>query len=205
MLKRKTKNTKRIIKRENAGALECGNKKNGKFNILLRAVMMLALLITFTGISITGVDFIISRKDAIKGESAEKVNEIFEYTGDYQTFTAPYTGYYNLEVWGAEGGGSRLSGNTASGIGGKGGYSSGVVRLQAGEKLYIYIGGQGGSNDNGIATGGYNGGGSGYGSGNSEPGNGGGGATDIRINGTTLYNRLIVAGGGGRRWRRYRR
>ena len=41
-------------------------------------------------------------------------------------------------------------------------------------------------------TAGYNGGGAGVSS-----GRGGGGATDIRVNGNTLYDRIIVAGGGG--------
>lgn len=43
-----------------------------------------------------------------------------------------------------------------------------------------------------MADGGYNGGGNA-----SYRGGTGGGATDIRINGTTLYDRVIVAGGGG--------
>jgi hypothetical protein len=46
--------------------------------------------------------------------------------------------------------------------------------------------------------GGYNGGGSGYGAGSSNvAGTGGGGASDIRIGGLSLYKRVIVAGGGG--------
>lgn len=126
----------------------------------------------------------------------------FPYTGGQQTYTVPENGYYKLEVWGAEGGGSRLSGNTNSGLGGKGGYATGTVYLTAGTKLNIYVGGQGKSSTSGTAAGGYNGGGAGYASSESEPGNGGGGATDIRISGTTLYYRAIVAGGGGRRWRR---
>lgn len=104
---------------------------------------------------------------------------------------------YKLEVWGAEGGGSRLSGNGSSGYGGAGGYASGIISLNAGDVINIYVGGHGGSAISGLATGGWNGGGSGYASGSSEPGNGGGGATDIRINGTDLYNRVIAAGGGG--------
>lgn len=44
-------------------------------------------------------------------------------------------------------------------------------------------------------TGGYNGGGTNIGSGTNC--NGGGGATDIRIGEDSLYNRILVAGGGG--------
>ena len=114
----------------------------------------------------------------------------FEYTGDVQTFTAPYTGKYSLEVWGASGGDSDTSVST----GGKGGYTYGEILLNQNDVLKVYVGGKGLNGKYGtIQTGGYNGGGnSGYYYGGS-----GGGATDIRITGDTLYNRIIVAGGGG--------
>lgn len=114
------------------------------------------------------------------------------YTGSVQTYTAPHTGEYLLEVWGAQGGNlietgySPYSGSTY-GVGGKGGYSKGKVTLNEGETLYIYVGGKG----NGT-SGGWNGGGAGR-----NAGAGGGGATDIRKGGTTLDKRIIVAGGGG--------
>ena len=102
-----------------------------------------------------------------------------------------------LQVWGAEGGGQRISGNTAAGYGGHGGYSVGIMPIMGGETLHVYVGGVGGYANAGLAAGGFNGGGSTYGSSDSEPAGGGGGATDIRLNGTTLYDRIIVAGGGG--------
>lgn len=121
----------------------------------------------------------------------------FEYQGYYTIATVDTAGYYKLETWGAEGGGSRLSSNSNSGLGGKGGYSIGYVNLDAGDTLYIYVGGYGESSTSGDAFGGFNGGGSGYASSSSEPGNGGGGASDIRIGQNSLYARVIVAGGGG--------
>ena len=102
----------------------------------------------------------------IKGEAASDVE--FNYTGTYQTFTAEYAGYYQVEAWGAQGG------NDGE-LGGLGGYATGVVRLSAGETLYIYVGGAG----NGCVAGtggGYNGGGN---AGNSGCSGGGGGATHI--------------------------
>ena len=51
------------------------------------------------------------------------------YTGGVQSYTAPATGTYKLEVWGAE----------ENGV--KGGYSSGIITLAAGAILYIYVGG----------------------------------------------------------------
>lgn len=120
----------------------------------------------------------------------------YDYTGAVQTVTLP-KGVYKLEVWGAEGGGSRLSGNSDSGLGGLGGYSTGTITIEKNTAIYVYVGGAGGSSTNGNAAGGFNGGGQGYASGFSEPGNGGGGASDIRIGADSLYNRVIVAGGGG--------
>ncbi len=62
----------------------------------------------------------------------------YEYTGDEQTFTAPITGTYKLEVWGAVGA-------TDSSVyhGGYGGYSVGNVFLNKDDMLYIYIGEKG--------------------------------------------------------------
>lgn len=121
----------------------------------------------------------------------------FEYQGYFTKAIVDTAGYYKLETWGAEGGGSRLSSNSSSGLGGKGGYSIGYVNLDAGDTLYVYVGGYGESSVSGDAFGGFNGGGSGYASSSGEPGNGGGGASDIRIGQDSLYARVIVAGGGG--------
>lgn len=54
----------------------------------------------------------------------------FDYTGNVQSIEL-LPGKYKLEVWGAEGGGSRLSGNSSSGLGGYGGYSTGILRLNS--------------------------------------------------------------------------
>ncbi|WCK57683.1 glycine-rich protein (plasmid) [Aneurinibacillus sp. Ricciae_BoGa-3] len=105
----------------------------------------------------------------------------YGFTGNVQTFTAPYTGTYQVETWGAQGGQG----------GAPGGYSKGQVYLYAGTNLYVSVGGQGGS-----PYGGWNGGGDG-GSSYGKYGSGGGGATDMRLYNTNLYNRIIVSGGGG--------
>ena len=120
----------------------------------------------------------------------------FAYTGNYQTWTVPVTGTYKLEVWGAQGGYSN---------GGKGGYSVGNMSLNNGQTIYIYVGGQGTSsnvNSYSYIAGGFNGGGSLYTNTNGYYIGSGGGGTDIRLNGTALTNRIIVAGG-GRRWRKH--
>lgn len=120
----------------------------------------------------------------------------FNYTGTVQNFVAPITGNYKLEVWGAQGGNATV-GSTSSG--GKGGYSTGIISLNSGETIYIYVGGQGQESVNtNLISGGWNGGGGNYSAGGGATG---GGATDIRRYGQALTNRIIVAGGGsGAAW-----
>ena len=111
----------------------------------------------------------------------------FNYTGNYEEYIVPVTGQYRLEVWGAQGGNASLT------TGGKGGYSTGIVTLEQGTVLYVYVGGQ--ATD---SLGGFNGGGTGS-STITANAPGGGGASDIRIATNSLYARAVVAGGG--RWR----
>ena len=118
----------------------------------------------------------------------------YAYTGHQEEFVAPETGTYKLETWGASGAESPY-GNSRSNFnhGGYGAYASGTIELQAGEKLYIHVGGSGynGGHKNSYNVyditawlGSYNGGGpqtSSYGDaiGKSEYTGTGGGATDI--------------------------
>ena len=133
------------------------------------------------------------KESAIMTTTAETdyvYNGVFAYRNSAQSKTIEVSGYYYLQVWGAQGG-YRSSSTYA----GKGGYSKGYVYLNQGDIIYIYTGGAGGSGTSGcgsaICKGGYNGGGYRY------KYYGGGGGTDIRINSTSLYARVIVAGGGG--------
>jgi len=115
----------------------------------------------------------------------------FNYTGAMQTWTVPPCVFtINVIVAGAKGGGAN---------GGSGARISATLNVTPGQILNIYCGGMG---TQGNASGGWNGGGTGFASNN---GNiaysswGGGGASDIRIGGTALANRVIVGGGGGGR------
>ena len=111
----------------------------------------------------------------------------YDYTGASQTFTAPYTGTYKIECWGAKGGDN----NTGT-KGGNGGYSMGNYKFNLGQTIYIYVGGEG-ALVNSTTVAGWNGGGL-----TTELNDGsGGGGTDLRIGGQSLNNRIIVAGGGG--------
>ena len=77
------------------------------------------------------------------------------------------------------------------------GCTSGIIKLKARTKMYVYIGGHGDDvkNSNSRSNGGFNGGGSGnYVKTRST---GGGGASDVRAEVDDVFHRIIVAGGGG--------
>lgn len=98
-------------------------------------------------------------------------SQLFNYTGNVQSYTAPVSGDYTLEAWGAQGGGTN---------GGKGGYSEGTIHLEKGQTIYLYVGGQGSqAMQSGFGGNGWNGGGqASYGA------YGGGGMTHISTSGT---------------------
>ncbi len=114
-------------------------------------------------------------------------NQTFNYTGSMQTFTVPAC-ITNLQVtlYGAEGG------QRNSQPGGQGGMVSGDLAVSPGQLVYVYVGGRGANQQ----TAGWNGGGIGDFQAGGEAG-GGGGASDLRLNGTNLSDRVAVAGGGG--------
>jgi len=139
---------------------------------------------------------ILDMNDNIMDEVTRNVTVInsstlFTYNGSSQGYVVPVNGLYKIEVWGAQGG---SVGTYAQG--GKGGYTIGQINLSKNDVLNVYVGGQGSYEKNSSVVGGFNGGGaSGYGSDTS--GGSGGGASDVRQNGDTLQNRIIIAGGGG--------
>ena len=118
---------------------------------------------------------------SITNQSIFGASTSFNYTGALQTWTVPAgVTSITIDAYGAQG----YPGNAA---GGYGGLASGNLAVTPGQVLYIYVGGQGG----------YNGGGIGGLSQNGTYGGNGGGASDVRVSGTALNNRVIVAGGGG--------
>ncbi|HAT61147.1 MAG TPA: hypothetical protein DCS83_01175, partial [Prevotella sp.] len=80
----------------------------------------------------------------------------YDYTGNVQTFTVPYTGTYKIECWGAKGGDDPSKGGA---IPGKGAYTSGYINLTSGKQLFLYVGGMGNSIYKQVNSGGWNGGG----------------------------------------------
>ena len=86
----------------------------------------------------------------------------FDYANDVQTKQIDKEGYYKLEVWGAS---SDISANE------KGGYSSGIIHLNAGDILYIHTGSKNDNSDSIIAN-----------------------DTEIRVNQDDVTSRVIAIG-----------
>ena len=123
----------------------------------------------------------------------------FSYTGAVQTWTVPAgVTSITVDVKGAGGGQSTSYGTVyTSNTPGQGGRAQATIPVTAGQVLNIYVGGKGAdAQAYSPSTGGWNGGGSET-NGSGYQGGAGGGASDIRIGGTALSNRVIVGGGGG--------
>jgi Glycine rich protein len=119
-------------------------------------------------------------------------HKTFNYTGAEQTFTVP-AGLRKLTVVavGARGGANEYSETQDSQA--LGGRVRAIIPVTPGEKLVVFVGGQGSQ-----PAGGFNGGGNGAGQqGSRQFSYGGGGASDVRQDGNTLNDRILVAGGGG--------
>lgn len=128
---------------------------------------------------------------------------VYTYTGSVERFTAPVSGQYKMECWGAQGGYTVY--NNKYGYGGKGGYAVGNFLISNNQEVFVVVGGKGGdtTDANQTGKGGFNGGGTSNGDGDTEW-SGGGGATHIAtINGVLSSLSLnkdkvfLVAGGGG--------
>ena len=106
-----------------------------------------------------------------------QVAQTFSYTGSAQVFTVPTcVGSVTIIASGAQGVG-------VNGLApGNGGRARGVLNSAGGQVLTIFVGGSSSA---------FNGGGLG------QNGANGGGASDVRLGGISLNDRIIVAGGGG--------
>ena len=110
------------------------------------------------------------------------IERSFQFSGSIQRLEIPEgTNSARFELFGGQGGDASY--------GGLGGLLRATLTLDASTEVYLVIGGAGFDNDQ---LNGFNGGAS-------EGGLAGGGATDIRIGGQSLSDRLLVAGGGGQR------
>ena len=107
------------------------------------------------------------------------INTTYNYSVGSSLFTAPVTGVYHLEAYGAEGGNAGYAGafeSHASNVnagGGYGGRTSADIHLKAGQLVYVYVGTAG------------------------SPRGAGGGATAFRVDTNTVAGSVCIAGGGG--------
>jgi hypothetical protein len=109
---------------------------------------------------------------------ASATTETFNFTGAAQTWTVPAgLTEATFDLYGAQGGGIPGDPLFLPGLGGR---ATATIAVTPGASIQVNVGGQGGIFGGG---GGFNG--------------GGGGASDIRIGGTALTDRVLVAGGGG--------
>lgn len=188
----------------------CLNNEGFAITSIIYAMLLLFVVLMMLTIATLG------RKKNILDKSREDTKTIlnefyqtfdYDYTGDVQTFVAPRDGYYNIELWGAQGGNNDeidLGYYSAALEGGKGAYTTGAIYLEANETIYIYVGGSGVTTTDipgRVYT--FNGGGFINESWNHSDYATGGGATDIRLNSgdwnafDSLKTRIMVAAGGG--------
>jgi len=114
----------------------------------------------------------------------------FQFTGAAQQWTAPTNvSLVFFSLLGASGGNATERFFTYGGVGFR---VSGLLAVNPGETLQLYVGGAGRESGAG-AAGGFNGGGNGI----ANQGGGGGGATDIRRFGNSFSNIVAIAGAGG--------
>lgn len=124
----------------------------------------------------------------------------FHFSGEPQFWVVPEGVYtIRLSAYGASGG--HGSGpEYVINMGGQGGFATGKVAVTPGDTVYIFVGGRGEHSKLGAgAAGGWNGGGDGGFDATyvENSAGGGGGATDFRIGGKSLADRVLVAAGGG--------
>jgi hypothetical protein len=149
---------------------------------------------TTLGSSASGADFTVvpAGTTAYYAESGRATDSrVFSYTGSIQTFLVPAdVTSIGIDAAGASGYSPVTPAN--------GGRVVTTLTVTPGTTINIYVGGSGALGSG--ASGGWNGGGAaGTGSQGFNPPGSGGGASDIRIGGVALNNRILVAGGGGGR------
>lgn len=145
--------------------------------------------------------FVVAFFASLKILSQSVVSQTFAYTGAMQSFTIPTCALsLTVEVYGGSGG---INSSFSPTPGTWGGMASAVMNGTPGVVLNLFVGGKG--TDVGVGAygfGGYNGGGDSPAVStspctSSNHAAAGGGASDVRLNGVALTDRIIVAGGGG--------
>ena len=162
------------------------------FNVTIQAVPTLTMG-TFPAVC-RGVTTAALTYSGLQNAGPASVTYNYVAPGGLQTFTVP-AGVTSVSFDVAGGSGGRDNYSTPA-IPGKGGRVQGTLAVNPGNVLNIFVGGKGGDGTATGAVGGYNGGANAmfY---SFASGGAGGGASDIRLGGTGLGNRVVVAGGAG--------
>ena len=182
------------------------NKDIKELNTVILSLFIIIFLVSVGFISYKITNSYALFSDEITGtktieiEPLFKYEKTFNYTGKPEEYTVPRDGYYYIEM----GGGAGYNGGTSN-YDSNGAKTSGYVKLNAGEKLYFYVGGHGEKPNTNCRTSGYefNGGGIAKPTKSGKCGGTGGSATDVRLVGgswddtKSLISRIMVAGGGG--------
>ena len=171
------------------------NVRNKKFMNGSRRIMacVLALLTAVLMVPLRDVS-----SNVLAAEVLKPVIYHFNVSGKTEEFIIPETGWYTIDLYGGSGGNTVIAmEGQGPKSGGLGGHVKAKYYFTKGEIIYINIGDSG---HGGVSSatylpvaGGYNGGGDAT----SVYFASGGGASDIRLGGTGLDNRIMVAGGGG--------
>jgi len=123
-------------------------------------------------------------------DDAVVCTQVFDFTGADQPWIVP-PGVTTVDA-------TALAAAGGCGLAGWGGQAAATIPVAPGDALHVYVGGMGACSVAATLPGGFNGGGDKYtDAGDTWEGGSGGGATDVRRNGTTLGDRVLVAGGGG--------
>ncbi len=167
------------------------------YSISIMAFMIVSILMSIMSVNRKNSHELVDTIESELNRFGMTKTSINASSDDAQEYIVPISGWYKIELWGASGG------QTSTAAGGNGGYTSGVIYLEASSVLDFNIGkaGENAQSIDNTSDGGHGGGGSApkaYGA--------GGGATDARIAqyGTLVYfnsddidTRIMVAGGGG--------
>ena len=160
---------------------------------------------TLLGTLISGANFVVSptvTTTYYAAAAAQQVVKVFNKTGGVQSFTVPAgVTSINIDASGGRGGNCYEPGqyNTGGYNGGYGGRVQATMNVTPGQVLSLYVGSRGYGDPACYPcneVNGWNGGGT-VPNGVSSASGTGGDATDIRIGGTALTNRVLVVGGGG--------
>lgn len=92
--------------------------------------------LTITNITVTAADGTVNvYRIYLKKIVDSDVQVSYDYTGNEDIYVVPSDGLYKLETWGAQGGNAN-----STYTGGYGGYSTGVIRLKKGDRLFVNVG-----------------------------------------------------------------